>query len=185
LNSAKEPVKVPASQYIGLVQRWIVGKLSDNKVFPTDPLSKTAATYASGGLNTAHSNQPIPTGPTTLNAPLSALVGRDWIGKNTGFPENFFTDCKTIFRQIFRVYAHIYHSHWIDPFWHIHNSNPPSSGWTDLNSCFVHFVTVAKLFGLLSDKDMEPMQPLIDIWISNGSIPHDAATGACAIIPPH
>lgn len=126
--------------------------------------------------------------PTDRIPPTGVVItdtsGRNWIGKNAGFPENFFTDTKTIFRQIFRVYAHIYHSHWIDPFWHIHSSNPPSSGWTDLNSCFVHFITVAKLFALLSQKDLEPMQPLIDIWISNGSIPPDAANGACAIMPP-
>jgi Mob1/phocein family len=159
LNSNKEPVKVPASQYIGLVQRWIVGKLSDNKVFPTDRLPENGA-------------------------PVNDTPGRDWIGKSTGYPENFYTDCKTIFRQIFRVYAHVYHSHWLDPFWHVHSSNPPSSGWTDLNSCFVHFITVAKLFGLLTEKDLEPMQPLIDIWVGNGAIPADAANGACAIAPP-
>ena len=28
------------------------------------------------------------------------------------------------------------------------------------------------------------MQPLIDIWIANGSIPADAANGACAVIQP-
>jgi len=184
LNSNKEPVKVPAAQYIALVQRWIVGKLSDNKMFPTDPLNGTATAYTSGGLNTPGANTPIAMGPTTLTAPLSTLAGHDWLGKSTGFPENFFTDCKTIFRQMFRIYAHIYHSHWIDPFWHIHNSNPASSGWTDLNSCFVHYITVAKLFGLLSEKDMEPMQPLIDIWVANGSIPADAASGACTVVPP-
>jgi hypothetical protein len=185
LNSQKEPVKVPASQYISLVQRWIVGKISDPKVFPTDPIGSGATIgYVSGGLNTPHANTPIPAGPTTSDKPLEQLAGRDWIGKATGFPENFFIDCRTIFRQIFRVYAHIYHSHWIDPFWHIHNSTPPSSGWTDLNSCFVHFVTVAKLFGLLTDKDMEPMQPLIEIWIANGSIPADAANSSCAVPQP-
>lgn len=174
---------MPAHQYINLVRRWIVGKLSDNRTFPTDPLTGTAATFASGGMNTTHANTPIPAGPTTLTTPLSALAGHDWVGKSTGFPENFFTDCKTIFRQIFRVYAHIYHSHWENPFWHIYSTNPPSSGWTDLNSCFVHFVTVAKLFGLLSEKDLEPMQPLVDIWVANGSIPADAASGACTIVP--
>lgn len=28
------------------------------------------------------------------------------------------------------------------------------------------------------------MQPLIDIWTANGSIPADAANGACTIVPP-
>lgn len=161
-----------------------MGKLSDNKTFPTGPLTQTAGAYASGSVTGPAATTPIAAGPTNLNTPLSTLAGQDWIGKASGFPENFFTDCRTIFRQIFRVYAHIYHSHWIDPFWHIHNSTPPSSGWTDLNSCFVHFITVAKLFGLLSEKDLEPMQPLIDIWVANGSIPADAAKGACTVYPP-
>ena len=44
-------------------------------------------------------------------------------------------------------------------------------------------MSVAKLFGLLSIKDAEPLQPLIDIWVANGSIPADAANGACTILP--
>lgn len=182
LNSNREPVKVPAYQYIGLVRRWIQTKLSDIRVFPTQPLKDSAPTYASG--NVTDNTIAISPGLTTLKELPPGLSGRNWVGKAAGFPENFFTDVKTIFRQIFRIYAHIYHSHWINPFWHITGSNPPSSGWTDLNSCFVHFITVAKLFGLLSDKDLEPMQPLIDIWIQNGSIPLDAANGACTVIPP-
>ena len=41
-------------------------------------------------------------------------------------------------------------------------------------------MTVAMLYKLLSEKDMEPMQPLIDIWLANGAIPPDAASGAGA-----
>lgn len=183
LNNERKPVKVPACQYISLVQRWIVGKIHDPIAFPIDDPTSAATTFASGGLNTPGANTPIAMGPTTLNAPLSVLVGSDWVGKRAGFPETFFADCKTSFRQIFRIYAHLYHSHWIDPFWHMTNGTN-SNGWTDLNSCFVHYVTTAKLYGLLSDKDMEPMQPLIDIWIKNGSIPADAANGACTVVLP-
>ena len=162
-----------------------MGKLSDVKAFPIDNITGagSSSTYASGGLNTTNSNTPIAMPPTTLNTPLSTLAGRDWVGKNAGFPEGFLGDVKTCFRQIFRLYAHLYHSHWVDPFWHLTNGTN-SNGWTDLNSCFVHYVSVAKLFGLLSDKDMEPMQPLIDIWIGNGSIPADAANGACSVTNP-
>ena len=179
LNSHKEPIKVPAVQYIELVQRWINGKLNDPRAFPTDNITSTAHTYASGGLNTPSANTPIAMGPTTSTAPLSTLAGHDWVGKSVGFQENFYHDCKNIMRQIFRIYAHVYHAHWIDPFWHISTN---SLGWPDLNSCFVHFICVAKLFGLLTEKDMEPMAPLIEIWIANGSIPPDAASGACTIV---
>jgi hypothetical protein len=184
LNNDKIPIKVPASQYISLVQRWIVGKIHDPKAFPTDTsIPSSASTYPSGGLNTPGSTTPIALGPTNLTTSVSQFAGHDWVGKKCGFPETFFNDVKTIFRQIFRLYGHMYHSHWVEPFWHI-TSGSNGNGWTDLNSCFVHYVTVAKLFGLLSDKDMEPMQPLIDIWIANGSIPADAANGACTIVAP-
>ncbi|KAL9117808.1 MAG: hypothetical protein Q9187_005653, partial [Circinaria calcarea] len=183
LDSHKNPVKVPAAQYINLVQRWIVGKLSDPRAFPVDPVTSSPAIFASSGTNTPGSTTPIPMGPTTLTTPLSTLSGRDWVGKNAGFPESFFNDTKTIFRQLFRVYAHLYHAHWIDPFWHMSTEGASAYGWTDLNSSFAHFITFAKLFGMLSDKDTEPMQPLIDIWIVNGTIPADAAAGACTIVP--
>lgn len=181
LNQQKQPVKVSAPQYIQMVQKWISGKTFDPNVFPTGPFPAQDASFPSGGLNTSASNTPNTMGPATIHEPFA---GRDWIGKAGGFPEHFFNDVRSIFRQMHRIYAHIYHNHWVDPFWHIASSNPASAGWTDLNSCFVHFVTVAKLFGLLSDRDTETMQPLIDIWIANGSIPADAANGVCAVAQP-
>ncbi|KAI9738710.1 MAG: hypothetical protein M1834_008215 [Cirrosporium novae-zelandiae] len=167
LDNKKQPVAIPACQYIAHVQRWIVGKVKDARTFPTE--APTGATsYASGDVNTPGANTPIAMGPTTSNAPLSSLAGHDWVGKTGGFPESFFKDCQNIFRQMFRCYAHLYHGHWIDPFWHINK-------YMQLNTSFVHFVTVAKLFKLLSSREMEPMQPLIDIWVANGSIPAELA----------
>ncbi|KAK3176458.1 hypothetical protein OEA41_007781 [Lepraria neglecta] len=180
VDLGETPIPVSAHQYISLVQRWMNGKVHDPKAFPTDPPNGNAATFASGGLSTPTGERPIPAGPTNLQAPTSTLAGRQWPGKDAGFPESFVHDVRTCFRQIFRIYAHLYHSHWIDPFWHLSGPNN-NQGWTDLNSCFVHFCSVAKLYGLLSDKDAEPMQPLIDIWVANGSIPADAANGAHAI----
>ncbi|KAI9839828.1 MAG: hypothetical protein M1819_000018 [Sarea resinae] len=168
LDSNKAPIKIPACQYISLVQKWISGKLLDPVTFPTDPntvatAAPSAATYASGGLNTPGANTPIAAGPTSLNTSISSLAGQDWVGKASSFPEHFLSDCKSIARQMFRCYAHLYWSHWVDPFYH-------TSKTKDLNTCFVHFMNVALLFELLSEKDIEPMQPLIDIWIANKSI---------------
>ena len=59
---------------------------------------------------------------------------------------------------MFRCYAHLYHGHWVDPFYHI-------NAHKELNTCFIHFVNVGRLFDLLEDKDVVPMQPLIDIWL--------------------
>ncbi|KAL6718071.1 hypothetical protein ACLMJK_004156 [Lecanora helva] len=182
LDARKEPLPVSAFQYISLVQRWMNNKIHDQKAFPTDPSPGDTTNYAPGSLSNPIDERSMAAGPGNPQAPLTTLAGHDWIGKSAGFPETFLNDVRTCFRQIFRVYAHLYHAHWVDPFWHLSGKNN-AEGWTDLNSCFVHFCSVAKLYGLLSDKDAQPMQPLIDIWIANGSIPADAANGACAVGP--
>jgi len=63
-----------------------------------------------------------------------------------------------------RCYAHLYHGHWLDPFWNI-------NAYKELNTCFIHFVNVGRLFGLLSEKELEPMAPLIEIWQAKGLLP--------------
>ncbi|KAH7130656.1 protein kinase-like protein activator [Dendryphion nanum] len=167
LDNNKKPIKIPAIQYINLVQKWILGKINDTSIFPTDTSSAVVATnYASGSLTPSSTPQPL--GPTNLNAPLSQLAGREWLGKSSGFPENFEGDIKSIYRQMMRCYAHIYHGHWLDPFWNVNS-------YKELNTCFIHFINVGKLFNLLGDKEVEPMQPLIDLWFAKGLLPPPTA----------
>ncbi|KAH7385607.1 protein kinase-like protein activator [Pyrenochaeta sp. MPI-SDFR-AT-0127] len=164
LDNNKKPIKIPAIQYINLVQKWIVGKINDPSIFPTDTTSVSVAapTYASGSLSSNSTPQPL--GPTSVNAPLNQLAGREWLGKSSGFPENFETDIRSIYRQMMRCYAHIYHGHWLEPFWNV-------GAYKELNTCFLHFVNVGKLFNLIGDKEIEPMQPLLDLWIEKGLLP--------------
>ncbi|CAG8982759.1 hypothetical protein HYALB_00001040 [Hymenoscyphus albidus] len=185
LNSAREPVEVPAYEYISLMQRWISGKIDNTDLFPTDPAGVSfsqnpngpaisSATYASGGLDTPGSNTSIPAGPTTLNASLSQLAGQgDWIGKSSGFPQEFQDVCQTIFRQMLRVYSHLYWSHFIEPFYHLSLEKP-------LNSCFSHFILTATEIEMLKPQELEPMQPLIDLWAANGTFPKESRAYACA-----
>ncbi|KAF2745399.1 Mob1/phocein [Sporormia fimetaria CBS 119925] len=162
LDKSQNPIKIPAIQYINLVQKWIVGKINDPSIFPTDT-NFSASSYASGSLTPGTSTpQGLP--PTNLNTSLSQLAGRDWLGKSSGFPESFESDIKGIYRQMMRCYAHIYHRHWLDPFWHV-------SAHEQLNTCFIHFINVGKLHGLLGDKEIEPMQPLVDLWLAKGLLP--------------
>lgn len=166
------PAKIPAPSYIVRVQRWIVGKIHDEKVFPTSPPPDVAQTaFASGdtGSTPGSATTPIAAGPTTLTQSLTSLSGAqdDWIGKSSGFPQNFHQDVKSIIKQMFRCYAHLYHCHFTDPFWHLGRS-------AELNSCFVHFCTVSMYYDLISKKDMEPLQPLIDIFVNQGVIPKEA-----------
>ena len=164
------PAKIPAPAYILRVQKWIVGKIQDTKIFPTEPpLSVAAGTYPSGDTAMSPVTTPIAMPPTNLNASLSSLSGanNDWVGKASGFPQNYHQDLKSIIKQMFRCYSHLYHNHWDNPFWHINRH-------LELNSCFVHFTTVAMYYDLLPKKDMEPLQPLIDIFIREKVIPPEA-----------
>lgn len=64
---------------------------------------------------------------------------------------------------MFRSYAHLYHGHWLEPFYHL-------GIYRELNTSFVHFINVGKLHDLLEDNDIKPMKPLVDIWISKGLV---------------
>ena len=166
------PAKIPAPSYIIRVQRWIVGKIHDEKVFPTTPPQNIAFTaYASGDVDSTPNSAltPIGAGPTNLNQSLTSLAGNqeEWIGKSSGFPQQYHQDVKSIIKQMFRCYAHLYHCHWDNPFWHINRH-------LELNSCFVHFITVAMYYDLLPKKDMEPLQGLVDIFVAQGVVPKEA-----------
>jgi hypothetical protein len=167
LDNNKKPIKIPAIQYINLVQKWIVGKINDPTIFPTDTTSPTfstssniATSYASGTMTPTGAPQPL--GPSSLSS--SQIARSDWLGKSSGFPETFEGDIKSIYRQMMRCYAHIYHGHWLEPFWNV-------NAYKELNTCFIHFVNVGKLYVLLGDKEIEPMQPLIDLWFAKGLLP--------------
>ena len=41
----------------------------------------------------------------------------------------------------------------------------------ELNTCFVHFMNVGRLYGLLNEKDIEPMAPLVELWAKQGVLP--------------
>ncbi|TQB72395.1 hypothetical protein MPDQ_006881 [Monascus purpureus] len=150
--------KISAPKFINRVEKWIVSKIHDPVMFPTTPVHGVPITAALNDVDAATS-----AAPGTVSAD-------SWIGKSSGFPQTFYKDCQGIMKQMFRCYAHIYHAHWLNPFWHINKHDI-------LNMCFVHFITVAKYYKLVADKEMEPMQPLIDLFIRQQRIPPEALNG--------
>lgn len=153
LNSKREPVELPAHEYMTLMQRWISGKIDDGNIFPTDP----------AGVSYAHN-------PAITTTPLSQLSNpneKEYFGKRSGFPEHFIEVCQTIFRQMFRVYSHLYWAHFVDPFYHL-------SLEKQLNSCFSHFILTATALDMLKPHELEPMQALIDLWAANGTFPPES-----------
>jgi len=70
------------------------------------------------------------------------------------FPKNFKSVVKNIFKRLFRVYAHIYYSHF--------DKIVSLSAEAHLNTCFKHFVFFVLEFKLIDDKDIAPLKNFID-----------------------
>ena len=68
---------------------------------------------------------------------------------------------------MFRVYAHLYWSHFEDPMYHLGLEK-------SMNSCFSHFILTATTLDLLGRADLEPMQALVDLWAANGTFPKES-----------
>ena len=135
-----------------LMQRWISSKIEDVAIFPTE----------ASGVSYAH-NPAI----TATLAQLSNPNEREYTGKRSGFPESFVEICHMIFRQMFRVYAHLYWAHFVEPFYHLNLEK-------QLNSCFSHFILTATALDMLKPQELEPMQALIDLWAANGTFPPES-----------
>jgi hypothetical protein len=73
--------------------------------------------------------------------------------KGIPFPKNFMQVIKVIFKRLFRVYAHIYHSH----FQHIMSLGLEYH----LNTCFKHFIYFVDEFRLVDEKELAPLAELI------------------------
>ncbi|XP_010424198.1 PREDICTED: putative MOB kinase activator-like 2B [Camelina sativa] len=72
------------------------------------------------------------------------------------FPPNFVDVVKCISRKLFRVYAHIYHSHF--------RTIVSLKGEAHLNTCFKHFVLFISEYQLVTNKkELAPLQKLINI----------------------
>eukprot|EP01105_Mastigella_eilhardi_P004691 TRINITY_DN162_c0_g2_i1.p1 TRINITY_DN162_c0_g2~~TRINITY_DN162_c0_g2_i1.p1 ORF type:complete len:248 (-),score=62.39 TRINITY_DN162_c0_g2_i1:57-719(-) len=69
------------------------------------------------------------------------------------FPSGFLKIVKTIFKRLFRVYAHIYYSHF---------PKIVSLGEeAHLNTSFKHFIYFVSEFGLIDRKELAPLESLI------------------------
>ncbi|KAJ5370199.1 uncharacterized protein N7496_006291 [Penicillium cataractarum] len=163
--------KISAPKFINRVEKWIVSKIHDPVMFPTEKVNGIPETASMRDAN-GTSATPSSATPTDSTSPAgtTGASADEWIGQSSGFPQTFYKDCQGIMKQMFRCYAHLYHAHWLNPFWHLNKHDI-------LNMCFVHFVTVAKYYQLVSDKEMEPMQPLIDLFIKQQRVPPEALSG--------
>jgi len=114
---------VSAPKYVEYLMDWIESQLDDETIFPQrlgmlDILTKLVVQLAEfSGLYSPY---------YMLHNTLLL------ISAGAPFPSNFREVVKTIFKRLFRVYAHIYHSH----FQKIVSLKEEAH----LNTCFKHFV---------------------------------------------
>ncbi len=106
--------------------------------------------------------------PTRLPAPQYVECLMSWVQSQLDnesifpskigvpFPKNFIAIVKTIFKRLFRVYAHIYHSH----FEQIVDLGEEAH----LNTITKHFIYFVQEFDLVNDKELAPLQDLIERW---------------------
>merc|ERR1719197_490110 len=70
------------------------------------------------------------------------------------FPKNFQSIIRQIFKRLFRVYAHIYYSHF--------HKIVSLGEEAHLNTCFKHFYYFITEFQLVDKRELAPLQELID-----------------------
>lgn len=76
------------------------------------------------------------------------------VAEGEPFPSDFVDTVKKIFRRLFRVYAHIYHSHF--------NQVCDLGEEAHLNSLFKHFIIFSNHFKLIVPQELAPLQELVD-----------------------
>ena len=70
------------------------------------------------------------------------------------FPDTFAATVRAVFKRLFRVYAHVYYSHFREVV--------ALGEEAHLNTSLMHFVLFAREFRLVDKQELAPLQPLID-----------------------
>merc|ERR1719433_290034 len=112
--------------------------------------------------------------PTRVPAPTYVDLLLDWIEAqfkdpeifpvedDAKFPPDFQKIVRKIFKRLFRIYAHIYHSH-LEVF-------EKFSCFEHLNSSFKHFSYFVLEFALIDEKELQPLAHVINNIIQNDTV---------------
>jgi len=77
---------------------------------------------------------------------------------------------KQIYKRFFRVYAHIYHSHF--------SRIVRVGAEAHLNTCFKHFIFFVKEFKLIDDKETKPLEDLINKIMGGSESKNKSSSGS-------
>lgn len=111
--------------------------------------------------------------PIKVSAPEYVELLMSWVEENLNdeelfptelgkpFPKHFRATVNNIFKRLFRVYAHVYHSHF--------EKLVALGAEAHLNTCFKHFIYFVDEFKLIDPKEQEPLKDLIDTFMGKGA----------------
>ncbi|MQL78048.1 hypothetical protein Taro_010476 [Colocasia esculenta] len=136
----KKPIEVSAPKYVEYLMDWIAEQLDDETIFPQKLGIACCEIPLSRNINPFFKETQV----------LNLLVHIS----GSPFPPNFREIVKTIFKRLFRVYAHIYHSH----FQKIVSLQEEAH----LNTCFKHFTLFTWEFHLIEKGELAPLHELIE-----------------------
>ncbi|XP_062815712.1 MOB kinase activator 3A isoform X1 [Anolis carolinensis] len=106
--------------------------------------------------------------PTSLPAPKYVGLLMDWVevqinneelfptNVGTPFPKSFLPAAKKILSRLFRVFVHVYIHHF--------EQIAQMGSEAHVNTCYKHFFHFVKEFGLVDNKELEPLVSLQDSW---------------------
>jgi MOB kinase activator 1 len=93
------------------------------------------------------------------------------------FPKNFLQIVKTIFKRLFRIYAHMYYSHY---------ENIQILGVdAHMNTCFKQFILFVREFDLVEDKETAVLDSVISKLLSKEELPKSGGIKSLFNTPIH
>ncbi|CAL5439067.1 unnamed protein product [Camellia sinensis] len=137
----KKPIEVSASKYVEYLMDWIEAQLDDKSIFPQKlgasfppnfqdvvktifkqlfhvyvhiyhtHFEKIVSLKEEAHLNTCFKHSVHFTWDIDIDTSIDGLIYYKETHRGASFPPNFQDVVKTIFKRLFRVYAHIYHTH--------------------------------------------------------------------------
>lgn len=136
----------------------IYGFISDDCKAETCPTMSAGSNYQYLWANEADGK------PEALSAPVYVEKLFQWVSAqlddesifstSSNYNKNFIPAVKKILSRMFRVYAHIYYQHL--------GALQEDNARANLDKCFRIFYYFVDAFKLISEKELLPLQPLID-----------------------
>ncbi len=153
----KSPAKLPAPEYIDMLMSWVEEQLNDPSMFPTQECMSPCMYYAMSCASWPSSSFFIciinDNKINSINFCDRIFTDDDHDALGTSYPRGFLSNVKNIFRRLFRVYAHVYYSHF--------DKIVCLGAEAHLNSCFKHFILFVTEFDLVEAREQEPLKDLI------------------------